>query len=563
MARRIVIVGGVAAGPKAAARARRLDPEAEITLVEKGSLLSYAGCGLPFHIAGLVRDAEELMRTPSGTLRDVAFFRAVKDVKVLTRTLAERIDRERKELAIVELETGERRRLPYDKLVLATGSNPIVPPVEGLDLGNVFRVGHPSDSVAIRDALDSDDVERVAVIGGGLIGLEVADALANQGLDVSILEMRDQLLPGLLDPDMAALLAKHLRGRGVDLRLGAAVNGLRGDAHHSFSGAVTDQGVVEADIAILAIGVRPNVTLAADAGLELGETGAIAVDEFLRTSDPDIYAGGDCVENVHVVTGKPVYIPLGSTANKHGRIIGDNVTGGRERFPGVAGTTVLKTFGFNVARTGLTEQAAREAGYVVLASVASSSDCAHYYPANKMVTVKLIADAESRRLLGAQAVGMGETVKRIDVAATAIAFGATLEELANLDLGYAPPYSTAIDVLAHAANVGRNKLAGIARSISPLDVKRKLEAGDDFVLLDVRSPKEFERERIGDPRARLIPLEELRERVGELPRGREIVTYCRLSLRGYEAARILEAAGFSEVRFMDGGLVAWPYETES
>lgn len=561
MGKKIVIVGGVAAGPKAAARARRRDPEAEITVVEKGDLLSYAGCGLPFYIAGLVHEAEELMCTASGTVRDAAFFKAVKDVKVLTRTLAAKIDRRRKELGVINLETGERTTLPYDKLVLATGANPIVPRMGGLDLRYVYRVGHPADAVAIRDALDSGEVDRVAVIGGGLIGLEVADALSNQGVDVTILEMKDQLLPGLLDPDMAALLAKHLRSKGIDLRLGAAVKGLRGDAEHNVSGAITDQWVVDADMAIVAIGVRPNVTLAVDAGLELGKTGAIAVNEYLQTSDPDIYAGGDCAENVHLVTGAPVYTPMGSTANKHGRIIGDNVTGGEEKFPGVAGTVVLKSFGLNVGRTGLTEQAAREAGYEVLAAVAPSPDCAHYYPSNRMVVVKLIADARTRRIVGAQALGMGEAVKRIDVAATAITFGATLDQLANLDLGYAPPYSTAIDVAAHAANVGRNKLAGLARSISPLEVKRKMESGEDFILLDVRSPKEFETEHIGGSQVRLLPLGKLRERAGELPRDKEIITYCKVSLRGYEATKILEAAGFNDVKFMDGGVAAWPYET--
>jgi NADPH-dependent 2,4-dienoyl-CoA reductase/sulfur reductase-like enzyme/rhodanese-related sulfurtransferase len=560
MGSKIVVIGGVAAGPKAAARARRRDPEAEITLVEKGEFLSYAGCGLPFYVAGLVKEADELMRTRAGILRDSAYFKSVKNIEVLPRTLAERIDRQAKEVVLLDLAGGERSRLPYDKMVIATGGCPIVPQMPGLDLKGVYRLGNPADAVAIRDAIDSEGVSRVAVIGGGLIGLEVADALSNQGLDVVILEMREQLLQGVLDPDMAALVAKQLRERGIDLRLGLPVTGLEGDSRHHFRAASTAQGPVEADLAILAIGVRPNVKLASDAGLALGPTGAIRVDEYLRTSDPDIYAGGDCVESYHLVTGKPTYVPLGSTANKHGRVIGDNVTGGRERFPGVVGTTVFKTMGCNVGRTGLTEQQAREAGYTVVTSVVPSPDCAHYYPSTRMVVVKLVADAESGRLLGAQALGPGEAVKRIDVAATALTFGATLEQVANLDLGYAPPFSTAIDVIAHSANTARNKLAGLAASISPLEVKRRMEAGDDFVLLDVRDPREYEQERIDDRRVRLIPLGELRERLGELPRDREIVAFCKLSLRGYEACTILTGAGFTEVKFMDGGLEGWPYE---
>jgi NADPH-dependent 2,4-dienoyl-CoA reductase/sulfur reductase-like enzyme/rhodanese-related sulfurtransferase len=560
LTRRIVIIGGVAAGPKAAARARRLDPEAQITLVEKGGLLSYAGCGLPFYIAGLLTDVQELMRTAAGVPRDTAFFKTVKNVEVLTRTMAQQIDRDSKEVVVVNLENGEQSRLPYDKLVIATGGSPIVPPMPGLDLNGVFRLGNPADAVAIRDAISSEEVEKVAVIGGGLIGLELADALSNQGLDVAILEMADQLLPGILDPDMAALLAKHLRTAGMDVHLGARVTGLEGDSEQKFVAATTDQGPVEANLAILAIGVRPNVKLASDAGLRIGSTGAIAVNEYLQTSDPDVYAGGDCVESMHLVTGKPAYVPLGSTANKQGRIIGDNVVGGHERFPGVAGTTVFKTRGYNVGRTGLTERQAREAGYEPVTSLVPSSDSARYYPANKTVVVKMVADSKTGRVLGAQAVGQGEAVKRIDVVATAITFGATLEQLANLDLGYAPPFSTAIDVAAHAANVARNKNSGTARSISPLEVKRKMEAGDDFILLDVRTPKEYEEQRIDEPHVKSIPLGRLRERLGELPKDREIISFCKMSLRGYEASTILAGAGFADVKFLDGGLEGWPDE---
>jgi len=286
------------------------------------------------------------------------------------------------------------------------------------------------------------------------------------------------------------------------------------------------------------------------------------------------------VENNHLITGKPAYLPLGSTANKHGRVIGDNVAGGHERFPGVVGTTVFKTLGYNVGRTGLTERQALAAGHQVVTSVVPSPDCAHYYPANKTVLVKLVADAESGRVLGAQALGPGEAVKRTDVVATAITFGATLEQLTNLDLGYAPPFSTAIDVAAHAANVARNKVDGLAGSITASEVKRRLEAGDDFILLDVRSPKEYEQERIEDERVRLVPLGKLREKLAELPKDKEFVSFCKLSLRGYEhnrlpavgeqfcklslrgneAATILTGAGYSQVKFMDGRLVGWPYE---
>jgi NADPH-dependent 2,4-dienoyl-CoA reductase/sulfur reductase-like enzyme len=510
VAKQIVVVGGVATGPKAAARARRRDPEAQITIVERGGLLSYAGCGMPYYVAGLVEEARDLMCTPAGVLRDAAFFKNVKDVNVRLRTLAEGIDRDRQEVALVNVETGERSKLPYDYLVLATGGMPVVPPISGLDLNRVFRLAQPDDAVAIRQTALSRGVNRVAIIGGGLIGMEVTDALATLGLQVTVVEMMPHVLSALLDPDMASLLENHLRAKGVELRLGERVMGLEGDETGNVRRVVTDRGVIETDMALLAIGVRPNTRLAEEAGLTLGPTKAIAVNEYLQTSDPSIYAGGDCVENTHLVSGRKVYVPMGSTANKHGRIIGDNVTGGHERFPGIVGTTVLKVFEFNVGRTGLTEREAKALGHDVVVSLTPSPDCAHYYPESRSVMVKLVTDARTGKVLGAQALGAGEAVKRIDVVATVLTFGGTVDQLANLDLGYAPPYATAIDVVEHAANVVRNKQAGLAIGLSPQDVKEKLDRGEDFVLLDVRTPKEYEGERIDDPRVRLIPLGRLR-----------------------------------------------------
>jgi rhodanese-related sulfurtransferase len=279
----------------------------------------------------------------------------------------------------------------------------------------------------------------------------------------------------------------------------------------------------------------------------------------MQTSDPDIYAGGDCVESHHLVSGQKIHWPMGSAANKHGRVIGDNLVGRKTAFSGVVGTAVLKAFDHNVGKTGLTEKQARDLGYTVVSTLTPSPDSPHFYPDNKLILVKLVADAHTGKLLGAQVMGPGEAVKRVDVLATAIRFGAGVNEVSELDLGYAPPYSTAIDVAAHAANIIQNKMTGLAKSISPMEVKAKLERGEDFVWLDVRSPQEFEQIRLDDPRVKLIPLGKLRERAGELPRDQEIIAFCKVSLRGYEAQRILEGLGFGQVRFMDGGIVAWPY----
>ncbi|MGA9452371.1 MAG: FAD-dependent oxidoreductase [Verrucomicrobiia bacterium] len=560
---RILIIGGVAAGAKAAARARRRDPHADITLVERGRLLSYAGCGMPYYIQGQVHDFHELMSTPVGVIRDGTFFQNVKAIRVLNQTLAEKIDRAGKTLNTVNVATGEKTDLPYDKLVLATGGIPVEPRMEGADLNRVFRLNSPDDALAIREATEHGNVKRAVLIGGGLIGLETAEAFVARGIQVTIVEMLDQLLPALLDWEVAAFLEKYLRGRGLDIRLGQKVTRLEGDADGNVARVQATAGTIEAQMVLIAIGVRPNVQLAKDAGLALGTTGAIAVNDQLQTSDPDIYAGGDCVECTHLLTGQKVFVPLGSTANKHGHVIGDNITGGQSRFPGILGTTVFKVLDYNLARTGLTEKQARQLGYNALTALVPGPDRAHYYPTAATLLVKLVADAANGRLLGAQALGPGDAVKRIDVLATALTFGATIDHLPDLDLGYAPPYSSAVDPLAHAANVLRNKRDGLAKALTPQELKAKLDTNAPVVLLDVRTPPERDQGQLRDPRVVWIPLGQLRNRLAELPRDREIVCFCKVSQRGYEAQRVLDGEGFANAKFLDGGLVAWPYPLQA
>ena len=354
MTSRIVVIGGVACGPKTAARARRLNPEADITIIERGDLLSYAGCGMPYYIQGEIESTDELMSTPAGAVRDAAFFKNVKAIHCMSRTLAERIDRKRKAVEVVSLESGEKSDIPYDKLVLATGADAFVPPFTGAELKNVFRLNHPYDAEGIRDAV-TDGCRNAVIIGAGLIGMEVAEALVTRGLKVSIVEMMDTVVPTFLDEDLAHHLEKHLSSKGVSVYTGTKVESLEGDDAGNVTAVVTDKCRLDADLVLMAIGVRPNVKLARDAGLEIGETGAIKINERLQTSDPDIYAGGDCVENINRLTGKPCYVPLGSTANKHGRVIGDNVTGGNSTFPGVLGTVIFKAFDFSIGRVGLSE----------------------------------------------------------------------------------------------------------------------------------------------------------------------------------------------------------------
>lgn len=557
---RIVIIGGVACGPKAAARARRRDPGADITIIERGDLLSYAGCGMPYYIQGQVETKDELMMTPAGTLRDEAFFKSVKAINVMSRTLAEHIDRERKVVEVVSLETAVRHEVPYDKLVLATGADAAAPPCSGVDLKGIFRLNHPYDAKGIRKAI-SDGCKEAVIVGAGLIGVEVAEALASQGLRVTMIEMLPTVVPAVLDPELAVHLQRHLESKGVTVLTDTRVICFEGDDSGAVREVVTDNGNVSAQLVLLSIGVKPNVKLAKDAGLELGETGAIKVNEYLQTSDPSIYAGGDCVENVHLITGKPVYAPMGSTANKHGRVIGDNVTGANTRFEGVLGTVVFKAFELNVGKVGLSENDCKKHGIPCITALVPGPDCAHYYPTSKPVIMKMVVHAENGRLLGVQALGRGEVAKRVDVAATAITFGIDARGVSDLDLAYAPPYSTAVDIIQHAANVIDNKLSGLAKSCTPQELKSRLDAGDDFVLLDVRTPGEVEEQPFWDNGVVHIPLGKLRDRVDELPRDKDIVVFCKTSMRAWEAQRILEGEDFTSVRFLDGGLAAWPYDT--
>lgn len=552
---RVVIVGGVAAGPKVAAKVNRLRPDAEVTIVERGDLLSYAGCGLPYYVSGAVTDQKQLLSTPLGVVRDSVFFQSIKNVRTLNRTEAVEIDRAARRVRVRRLEDGTERWLPYDKLVLATGARPIVPKLPGVELRNIFTLHGVRDAEGIRNALAEHRARDVVLVGGGLIAVEMTKALTQRGCRVTIVERLPQILR-MFDPDMALLLERHLEANGVRVRTGVEVLGFRGDG--AVTAVVTDHGEIPADLVILSAGVRPETTLAERAGLELGPTGAIRTDARMCTSDPDIYAVGDCVECVHRLTGQPCYVPLGSTANKQGRAAAVNLCGGNDLFPGILGTTICNIFDYCAARTGLSEEEARQAGFDPVSVRVPAPDREHFLPEARLLMLKLVTDQRSRRLLGAQAIGPGQGDKRVDVAATAITAGLTVDEIAMLDLGYAPPYAPAMDNLITAANVARNKLDGLFVSVTAAEVWQRLQRKDDFILLDVSTPLEFERARL--PGARSIPLGALRGRLGELPRDRDIVVFCTLSIRGYEAALILRAAGYTRVQVMEGGVAMWPYE---
>jgi len=557
---RVLVVGGVACGPKAASRLKRLLPDSDVTMIDRGVLVSYGACGLPYYVEGIYPRIEALVETPAGIPRNPAFFEKVKGFKTITRTEAISINRDQKMVRIRDVESGEERDLPYDKLVLATGSRPVKPPIPGLSLGNVWYMRHPADAESMVRSVESEGLRNAVVIGAGYIGVEMAEALRLRGLNVTLVEIFDQIMPQFLDLEMALLAAKHLRQKGVDLALGEKVISLEGK--EKVASVRTDKRSLPADLVVVGVGVLPNDELAREAGLTCSPKGGIVINGFCQTNDPDIYAGGDCVINHYADPGLEVslFVPLGSTSNRHGRIIADHIAGVRNPFPGITATGVCRAFEYTLGRTGLTEKQAKELDPDVETAIWAGPDRPHYLPESKPLVIKMIASRGSRKLLGVQIVGAGDASKRLDVAASALFFGATVDQLSNVDLGYAPPYSTAIDPIATTAHVMVNKLNGLACGISPLEAKRRIDKGDDIILLDVRTPAEFEAMRLPYENVTHIPLGAVRGRANELPKDKDILAFCKVSMRGYEAQRILNAAGFERVWFIEGGLVGWPFE---
>jgi NADPH-dependent 2,4-dienoyl-CoA reductase/sulfur reductase-like enzyme/rhodanese-related sulfurtransferase len=555
-----LIIGGVACGPKAASRLKRLAPEAEVTMIERGCLVSYGACGLPYYVEGMYPRIEELVETPFGVPRNAAFFEKVKGFRTLTCTEALEIDRQGKKVLVRNLDSGKEENIPYDKLVLATGGRPFKPPFPGLELENVWYMRHPDDAKSMADRIGTDGLKKAVVVGAGYIGIEMAEALRTRGLDVTMVELLDQIMPQFLDPEMALLAARHIQQKGVQLALGEKVVAIEGNG--KVASVKTDKRTLPADLVVIGVGVLPNDELARKAGIACAAKGGILIDSYCRTSDPEIYAGGDCVVNHYIdpITRAPFFVPLGSTSNKHGRTIADHIAGRPTQFAGVTATGVCRAFDFTLGRTGLTEKQARELDPEVETAVWAGPDRPHYVPQSRPLVIKMVASRRSRKLLGFQVVGRGDASKRLDVAASAIFFGAAVDQIAGIDLGYAPPYSSPIDAIAGAAHLIVNKLDGIARGIAPIEAKRRIDGGDNLVIVDVRTPKEFQKLRLPYPNVLNLPLQDLRDRRHELPNNCDILIYCGVSMRAYEAQRILNAAGFDRVWFIEGGLTGWPFE---
>lgn len=535
---RIVIIGAVAAGTSAAAKARRNSEDAEIVVYEKDSFISYSGCGMPYYIGGVVESAEEL------TPRDPAFFKGKYNVDILTRHEVTAISPNSKSIMVKNLATGEVFTDHYDKLVIATGARASVPPIKGAGGEHVLTLRNIGDMLRIKAYIDETHPKTAAIVGTGFIGLEMCENLKALGIEVTLVEKLPQVTPGL-DADMAAHVQNHIEKNGVRVLTGASILEIA-----EKSVVLGDGKEVPADMVLVSTGVRPNSELAASAGIELGVAGAIRVNTRMQTNIADIYACGDCIEHFLAVTGKPVWRPLGSTANKTGRIAGDSMTGGDLEFHGVLGTGIFGVFGMTVAQTGFSEREARAEGYDTVVCHNIKPDKPEYMHGREMV-IKGVADRETGRVLGAQIVGFEGVDKRIDVFVTAITFKAKVGDLFHLDLAYAPPFSTTKDPVLYTGMILDN---AIHRG-RPLMTSQELDAltasGEKYQLIDARSTAQYEKSHIDT--AVSIPHAKLRTAAEALDQETTTITYCNKGTTGNAAQNILLGKGFKRVYNLSGG----------
>ncbi|MCR5033948.1 MAG: FAD-dependent oxidoreductase [Clostridia bacterium] len=541
-----VIIGGVAAGASCAARLRRLDESARIVLLERGPYISYANCGLPYHIGGVIKSRDALLVTRKETMENRF------NVDVRTGSEAVRIDRVNKTVTIRNSETGEEYSEPYDKLVISTGSSPVRPPIPGIDHPRITTLWTVPDTDKIRDMVDAQaGAKSAVVIGGGFIGIETAENLHHAGLDVTLVEAMDQVMAPF-DPEMAKLLHENIAENGVALHLEDGVDSFRNNEDDSVTVRLKSGKELQADLVILSIGVRPNSQLAREAGLTLNERGGIVTDDHLRTSDPDIYAAGDVIEVTDIVSGDRTMVPLAGPANKMGRIVADNIAGGNETYQGTQGSSVAKVFDLTAASTGSNEKTLKKRGlqkgvdYETL--IITQNHHAGYYPGAVPMILKMIFALDGSRILGAQIVGKEGVDKRIDTIGVALRMGANIEELKSLELAYAPPYSSAKDPVNMAGFTAENIIRGVVRFCDWDAPDKDKEA----VLLDIREEAELMAYEI--PGAVNIPLDQLRGRLDELDSSKAYITFCAIGVRSYNAARILMQNGFGNVSVYPGGV---------
>ncbi|RZB34790.1 MAG: hypothetical protein SRB1_00558 [Desulfobacteraceae bacterium Eth-SRB1] len=557
MSEHVVVIGAIALGPKAACRFKRLHPKARVTMIDKNDTISYGGCGIPYFVAGEVSEPMQLRTTSFNMVRDKKFFKEVKGVDVFPITEAIRIDREKRHVHIRRLVSGETDVLPYDKLVLATGSTPRKLSLPGENLKGVHYVSSPYDAVRIRDAITKGIVKKAIVVGAGFIGLEMAEAFADMwDVETTVIEIADQIMPRYLSKKLARMGQRHMEKNGVSFHLNETVDRFEGEGR--VKRVVTNKGIVDADIVVISVGVTPNDDLAKEAGLQLSERGGIVVDEHMQTSDPNIYAGGDCVVIKNLVTNQPFYLPMGSMANRQGRVIGTNLAGGNARFDGATGSFVCKLFESSVAGTGLCRNVAEQMGYDVLSVLLVQFDRAHFYPTKELMTLELVVDKFTSRILGIQGFGSyGDAmVGRINAVAGLLKNQPKVEDISNFEMAYSPPFSAAMDILNTLGNMADNALAGMNRGLGPAEFETFWEQHKESnFFLDCREPADAEPYLKKYPEDwHNIPQGKISQRLAEIPMDKTVVLICNTGGRSYEAQITLDENGFDDVINLHGGI---------
>lgn len=553
----VVVVGGVACGPKTAATLARRMPDLKITLFQKEPDLSYGSCGMPYFASGDIPSFNELINTAYGVPRDKAFFAGTKGFTAVPGAEVISIDRTAKQVTVHVFESNETITHTYDKLVIATGARPNQPVFEVPGSDRVRHFTRPDDARHFRGLAEKGQIGRAVIIGGGFIGCELAEATAGLwGIETTLIERESQILPYLLDKEMAALAEAEMKRQDVSVLTAATVESVKAGEGDNLVVKIAGQDPIETDYVFLCLGVRPETGIAADSGLEVGETGGIEVNGHLQSSDPNIYAGGDCIETTNRITGRPAFIPMGSLANRHGRVIAENIVGNETEYLGALGAFLVKVFDKNVGAVGLSEESARAIDLDVESVWGSFADHAEYYPESQSIVVKLVYRRDSMKLIGLQAVGAGDVCRRVDAFSVFLQNESSVDDLLDFEHGYAPPYSEALDPLHHLAGVAIAAQKG-TKLIGPGRLAREA-VSPQATWLDVRETEEVEANPWLSPNGQTIniPLGELRSRVPELDKEKPVVVICRRGPRSYQALLILEAAGFKDVCLLGGGTTA-------
>lgn len=552
----VVVIGGVACGPKTAATLARRRADLTITLFQKEKNVSYGTCGLPYYASGDVNSFEELTKTGYDVPRTPEFFRRTKGFDVIPGAEVTAIDRENKIVTVKMTDSGESFTHGYGTLVIATGAVPKNPPFPVPDSPRITHFTRPDDAINFRSLAEKGQVGKALIVGAGFIGCELAEAAGSLwGIETVLVEKEPQVLPYVLDPEMAEIVKRELTRQDIELHVGAEVKRIELDDDGSPVVHIKGIDPISVDYVFLCLGVRPETTLAKECGLKLGTTGGIIVDTRMKTSDPHIYGGGDCIETMCRVSDNPRYIPMGSLANRHGRVIAENIAGNTTEYTGALGAFLVKVFDLNIGSVGMSQHAAENAGLQVASVWGSFPDKPDYYPEVKTMSLKLVYEPASGRVVGLQAVGSGDICRRVDTVSALMQSRATLDDILNFEHGYAPPYAEALDPLHHLAAMAQAQAARGIEFISPAVVS--LPSSEDTIWLDVREPEEIEAQPWPtDGRLVKIPLNDLRDRLGELDKNSSIMLLCKRGPRSYQAAVILHQAGFERVYIVGGGYQA-------